>query len=288
MSHLEQCSRRLWGGGYFVRADFGDGYECLCAGSLLLLIHLRQGKIAPMLIHPLRYYATCGSFWVSNVFFFWLAVGNVQSRDQLVVVGLINYLWPAFTLLGSIPILHKKASWPLLCLGLSSAFLGIFISKVATLNLGVIEAFRRIISVADENLPAYLFALIAAFAWAFYSNFTRKIIADRGVGAVPIFMFSAGIPLILLGRFWGESPQWSMGICTLLVGWALASGFAFLMWDIGMRLGNVVVISATSFAIPFFSTIITCLVTGTSMRPSLIVASILTVLGAVICNKAVK
>ena len=84
------------------------GYECLFAGLILMTAVIIRGKRRQINMHSLRYYLVCGGFWMANFSLAWLAVSLVREPEQLVVVGMFNYLWPVLTLLGSVVILGKK------------------------------------------------------------------------------------------------------------------------------------------------------------------------------------
>jgi hypothetical protein len=58
---------------------------------------------------PKRYLFGCGALFVSYEVALYLAVGLSVSDQQVLVVGLINYLWPALILLTAIPILRYRA-----------------------------------------------------------------------------------------------------------------------------------------------------------------------------------
>ena len=62
---------------------------------------------------PLRYLFGCGALFVFYMLVLYLAVGMAKNRQQVLEVGLMNYLWPALTIVFSVFLLNKKAG-PLL------------------------------------------------------------------------------------------------------------------------------------------------------------------------------
>ena len=48
---------------------------------------------------PMRYLFGCGTLFVSYMLLLFLAIGAAQDRQQVLEVGLLNYLWPVLTLL---------------------------------------------------------------------------------------------------------------------------------------------------------------------------------------------
>ena len=121
----------------------------------------------------LRRYALC----------LYLALGLADGGQQAIEVGTINYLWPAATVVLSIPILGKRARWTLVP-GTLAVLAGI---ALATLPLDRWSARAVADTLRGAWLP-YLLALVAALDWALYSNLSRRWAGGGGAGAVPLFM----------------------------------------------------------------------------------------------------
>ena len=85
------------------------GLEVCLSSSLILLWFAYQGKLPGLRHNSRRYYLVCGFSWALNLILFWLAIGAVTRQEELIVVGLVNYLWPTLTLLGTI--IFLGASW---------------------------------------------------------------------------------------------------------------------------------------------------------------------------------
>jgi drug/metabolite transporter (DMT)-like permease len=219
---------------------------------------------------------------MTNLVFFWLAVGAVRTKGELLIVGLINYLWPSFTLLLAIPILNKRPTWWLIP-GLLAVIGGIFIAVLST-NPGV-----SVTTLLHEiNLTAYLFACIDALAWGLYSNLSRKLSHPEGGSSVPLYMLFTSFILLVWSSFNHLEYSPTIKDWCLLVGWALSSGLAYLFWDIGMRKGNVITISTTSMLIPLLSTVITAVLSGMGLTVEIFVAATLVVAGSTICRRGVR
>ena len=54
------------------------------------------------------YLLGCGALFVFYTVAVYLAVGLCRDREQLLEIALVNYLWPALTMVLSIPILRKN------------------------------------------------------------------------------------------------------------------------------------------------------------------------------------
>lgn len=263
------------------------GYECLIAGVILLAFSAWRGRLRNLFMHSPAYYLFCGGFWMANFSLAWIAVSMVTDSEQLVVVGMFNYLWPILTLLGSVVILGKRAGL-LIVPGVLITAAGLVLSKAVQLDLPLVDALMRLLRLFDDNPAAYLVATLDALAWALYSNLGRKLAHPQGASAVPIFMLVTAVVLIIAGKMQGEIPLWTVQTFSLLSIWAIASAFAYLAWDIGMREGDIVLISSASMLIPLLSTVITCLMNGIPLTIGLISASLCIVLGAAVCKRAVR
>lgn len=271
-------------------------YELLIAGFFLLAISYYRGDLYRVRLHSLYSQLICGIMWLMNVAFFWLAVGLVNNSAELLVTGLLNYLWPALTLLLTIVILKKKAVWKWLVPGLALSCSGIALGKIATTSSFQISQIW-----VSLNLPAYISAVLAALTWGLYSNFSRKLSNPAGASPVALYMLIGGAILSLLfyviepGPLAAGASNANKGLIMgvhfndwlLLIGWSLASSLAYLGWDTGMRKGNIVAISTASMLIPLFSTIITATLSGYGLSFEILMAAIFVIAGSAICRKGV-
>ena len=260
------------------------GVEFSVAGTILLISTFARREISALFIHPLKYYLVCGVFWAVNIILFWLAISSASSDAQLVVIGLLNYLWPAFTYVGAVIVLRKRFSF-LLVAGLLLAVGGAFVSKFAIgTNLSVLDAIDL---KSDFNLYAYSMITIGAISWALYSNYSKLLAHSHGASAVSLFMVGAGVPLFLIGRLSGEASSAELVPTILLICWGGLSAISYVLWDLGMRRGNVLAISSAAMFIPLFSTIFTALFSDAELSWLVVLAALLVVSGAWICRKSV-
>ena len=229
---------------------------------------------------PRNYWLGCGIFFVIYIVCFHSAVGLAHDRQQVVEVGLINYLWVSFTLLLSIPILKKKARWPL-ALGIVIACAGIVIVKSQTGALGW--------KVGGELFPApYVLAFVAAIAWALFNNFSRKWGGATDGGAVPIFLLISGLVLLALRSCTAETPHYTPRVMLELAYMIVfPTLLAYIFWDVGMRKGKIILLASLSYLIPLLSTLISCAYLRVIPGPSLWLACAMVIGGAAICKRSV-
>ena len=258
---------------YFLSGLMGTGYFVLTG---------RGRKLTGM---PFRHLLLCGVVFVAYGPSLYLAVGLAVDRQQAVEVGIINYLWPSLTLVFSLPVLGFRARW-WLWLGMAAAVAGVAMAMFTG------QAFTW--SVLANNLRAhwipYGLALNAAVLWGLYSNLTRRL--SRGVegSAAPLYLLATGVVLMLSGlAVPHEAPAWTPRAVVELFFMAAGPGMlAYVLWDIAMRRGHMILVTAMSYAIPLLSTLISCLLLGVRMGPTLWAACGLVIGGAVLCKFALR
>jgi drug/metabolite transporter (DMT)-like permease len=224
-----------------------------------------------------RYLYGCGALFVSYTLFVYLAVGLARDRAQLLEVALINYLWPAGTILLSLPLLRQQASlwlWPATLLALSGVFLVMTQGSEATWE----SAARR----ARENPEAYLLALAAAVTWAFYSNLARRWTRPDQAGAVRWFVLVTGLALFALRGLRTESSAWSVRAVLEASALGAISTIAYALWDVAIRKGNLLVVAASSYSTPLLSTVVSCVYLGVNPGPNLWTGSLLIMTGSIV------
>jgi len=249
-------------------------------GGLLACVHAisRKPGLAAILRLPRRYLVGCGALFVGYEIALYLAVGMAASDQQVLVVGLINYIWPALLLATAIPLLGYRASaW--LGIGMALALGGVGLALGANLLVWELEA--------GAGWQPYLLMGCGALAWALYTNLSRRWLGDHPVSGLPVFILATGVALGMMRLFVVETTSWSLsamaGAAYLAVG---VTWMAYTFWDIGSRRGNIVLLGTLSYFIPLFSTGISVVVLGEPASPGLWLSAILLIAGAWICERA--
>jgi len=232
---------------------------------------------------PRRYLIGCGALFVLYMFAVYLGIGLATDRHQVLEIGLLNYLWPALTLLFSIPLLNKKPR-PSLVPGTLMALFGVFLVLVQTSSISWISFLKNVTS----NPLAYFLGLVAGVSWAFYSNLSRRWGGARNDGAVPFFMLATGVLLFFLRPLHPEKTLWSLRAVLEMSFMSLVSVTAYVSWDIAMRKGNMVLVAACSYFIPLFSTLVSSLYLRISPGLTLWLGCGLIILGSLISWNSMK
>lgn len=232
---------------------------------------LRPGNFSP------RYLAGCGSLFALYAALLYGALGWARDRDDVLAVGLLNYLWPALTILLSLPLLGTRANgW--LIPGTLLALAGI----VSVCAPGGGEGARTTLAVWTRSPWACGLATAAALVWALYSNLARRWGHGQPGGAVELFLIGTG-GMLLLGRaFHPEVSTWSgrAGMEALALG-AMTS-VAYGLWEWSMREGDFPKVAAASYFTPLLSTLVSAAYLGVVPGSKVWIGAVLLVAGAML------
>ena len=265
-------------------------FNMMCSGLFLLLaqglIYKKEliYKIAKL---PFTYLYKVGTFLVLYMVFFYMAVGEAGSREAVIVIGIINYLWPGLTFLFSIPILKNKAKYSLLISGIVVAFAG---TTTAFLEGNRLSLFQLKSTFKGEIFP-FLLALAAAVSWGIYSNMTRKHKFKEDISALPLLLFTAGMVTLILQLVKGETPVLDLAgkeYIEFAYLFIFPTALSYLFWDRAMKRGNKDLVVAFSYGIPLISTLISCYYLDVSVGFGFWLAAVLVIIGAVLCRWSIK
>jgi drug/metabolite transporter (DMT)-like permease len=186
-----------------------------------------------------------------------MAVGLARTREQLLEIALVNYLWPALTVVTSLPLLKQRATW-WLAPGTALALSGVFLVMAPEGRV----SWRSFLEHAQSNPAAYALALTAAVTWALYSNLTRRFSTPEKGGAVELFIPVSGLTLLALRMVIPESGTWTTRAGLEAGALAGITAIAYVLWDLAMRRGDVILVAACSYFTPLLSTGVSCLYLG--------------------------
>lgn len=198
---------------------------------------------------PARYLFGCGALVVVYALALFIAFGRARDRQQALEVGLVQYLWPALTVLFSVALLRIRARlWllpaTLLCL------LGIYLGLRPAAG-GGLTAFAANLA---SNPSAYAFALLAAVAWALYSALARRWVRDEEGGGVDVFLAGTSLVFLIAQLLFGASaPAPCLRAMAEAAFLGVATYASFGLWDKAMRRGNMLLVTICSYFTPLLS-----------------------------------
>jgi drug/metabolite transporter (DMT)-like permease len=286
------CAILLWSATFAFARSLSEQVGPLTAGAAAYLIGgscclLRfassSAHLTRILQLPRLYLFGCGSLFVFYTAAIYLAVGLAKSREQLLEIALVNYLWPATTVLCSLLLLKKRASlW--LVPGTALAVAGVFL----VMTQGGSLSWQSLADHVQNNPVAYALALAAAVSWALYSSLTRRWSGPNSGGAVELFIPATGLVLLVLRLVTTEPTHWSLRAVGEASGLAVVTTLAYFLWDAAMRKGNLLLVVACSYCTPLLSTLVSCLYLGVTPSSKLWVGSLLLVSGSLLSWRSVS
>ncbi|MFK9072803.1 MULTISPECIES: aromatic amino acid DMT transporter YddG [Proteus] len=248
-------------------------------GTLFLILILGVPKLSRF---PKRYLFWGGLLFVTYEVCLSLALGFATDRTQAIELGMVNYLWPSFTLALAV-ILNKQRFSILLIVGLLCAFSGL-VWVVSGDNPLTIDGLWKNI---QSNPLSYILAFSGAILWAFYSNLTR-LMSGGNNGIVPFFLLTS---LALWGQYLFSAPvEWIVNTksITLLLITGAAIGLANAAWTIGMIRGNVTLLATLSYFTPVISTAFSSILLSTALFFSFWQGVMMVTGGSLICWLATR
>lgn len=249
-------------GGAFCWAQYFFRFR----GGALPFLHLRR-----------KFLLGCGSLFVFYMLALYLAVGLARSRSQVLEIGLINYLWPALTIVFSLFLLHKKANLGLLPATIL-ALAGVFLVLTQGQRISISSLFANV----SGNPPAYTLALAAAISWGLYSNLTRRWAGPRMEGGIELFVSATGAVFLILRLLHPEGGSWTLRAVLEVTFMGMATALGYLLWDLAMRKGDVVFVAACSYFTPLLSTLLISLYLQVAAGVSLWLGCVLIVAGSLL------
>ena len=227
--------------------------------------------------YPKRYLMIGGGLFVAYEICLALSLGMANSRHQAMEMAIINYLWPALTILLSVLISAKKVNilvYPSILL----AFTGVAwcIAGEQGISLDIL------LSNISDNPLTYFMAFSAAIIWAIYCVVTQRI--SNGKNATTLF-FSATATALWVQYFISNEPSLDFTLPStltlLLAGIVIGAGYA--LWNQAMIGGDIILLGTLSYFTPVFSTLFASVYLSISLTGSFWQGVALVTLGSLIC-----
>jgi drug/metabolite transporter (DMT)-like permease len=247
-------------------------------GLLALGLEFWRYRKIRVLSPPSRpYLIFCGFFYVVNIISYVLAFALARNRQVALQLGIVNFLWPALLILGSVFMLKYRARWIFLAPGLMISVAGMAICMAGRLSLSLFANAVR------ENAPAFVLMACSAASWAVYSNCAHKY-APKGRGSgVPLFEVITGLIFLIYYAAFGGKPVWTPAVIGPLAYYTVfVAAASYLIWDIAMQRGNIVLLGVVSYLLPLASTLFAAWHYQEPVGLHLLAGAALVMLGAVL------
>ncbi|WP_058960933.1 aromatic amino acid DMT transporter YddG [Type-E symbiont of Plautia stali] len=206
-----------------------------------------------------------------------LSLGFTHSGRQAIEVGMVNYLWPSMTIVLAVIVNRQKVS-PLIIPGVILAVAGICRVLGGDQGFSLSEMTSNIM----ENPLSYGMAFTGAIIWAIYCVVTKRI-ANGNNGITLFFVLTALTLLVkyLISPQPEFAPSFNTWISLALA--AMAMGFGYAAWNVGILHGNVTVLAAASYFIPIISSILAAFILSSHLTLSFWQGTAMVSLGSLVC-----
>lgn len=247
--------------------------------SLFLLLSVGHVKLREF---PRRYLLWGSLLFVTYELCLSLSIGYANTARQAIEVGMVNYLWPTFTIVAAI-LFNRQPTNFLIVPGFLLSIAGI--CRVLGGEQGF-DAAGMLANVQDNPL-SYGLASAGALIWAAYCTVTARIAG--GKNGVTLFFILVSISLwvkyLLEG---GGRMDFSMEAVIYLMLAASAMGFGYGAWNVGILHGNVTVLAGASYFIPVFSAALSTLLLRTPLSGAFWRGAAMVCGGAILCWLATR
>lgn len=248
-------------------------------GSIVLVLAMGLPKIKQ---YPKRYLFWGTLLFVSYEICFVLALGLANNRQQAIELGMVNYLWPSFTIALAV-FFNRQRFTVLLAIGLILAFMGL----VWVISGDQPLSTESILANIQSNPLCYFLAFIGAIFWSFYSNVTKRI--SGGHNGMVLFFIMTAIGLWILYLFSTPSEfNLTTNSLTLLLIAAIATGGANALWTFAVIKGNVAFLGTLSYFTPVISTAFASILLSTALTLGFWQGVLMVTVGSIICFLATR
>lgn len=267
-----------------VSNSFGAiGGSALIYTVAFLFLILSVGWV-PLKRFPKNYLLLGGFLMVSYEICLALSIGYSQNAKQAIEIGMVNYLWPSFTMVATVVFHTKKANF-LIVPGIICSMIGIMWVLGGDEGIDI----SQVISNIKDNPLSYGLAFIGAILWAAYCVVTIKF--AKGINGITLFFMLVAIVLwikfFLLGNHISELNFNLKSIIYLILA-AISMGFGYAAWNIGIMKGNVTILTGASYFIPVFSSVLSSIILATVLGLSFWQGALLVCVGSVLCCLSTK
>ncbi|ENU27800.1 aromatic amino acid DMT transporter YddG [Acinetobacter modestus] len=206
-----------------------------------------------------------------------LSIGYSSNNREAIEVGMVNYLWPTFTMVAAIVFNQQKANF-LIIPGFMISLLGI--CWVLGGEQGI-DLPSMLVNV-QHNPLSYGLAFIGTLLWAAYCTLTAKM-AKGSNGITLFFMLVSMVLWIKYALMGGGAFDFDWSSSTSLLFAAAAMGFGYAAWNVGILHGNVTLLAGASYFIPVFSAFFSAILLSTPLTVSFWYGAFMVCIGSILC-----
>lgn len=246
-------------------------YSC---SSVMLIVVLGVPKLRDF--SP-SYLLVGGVLFVSYEILLALALGYADNRLQSIQVSIVNYLWPALTVLfAALASANKPSKW--LYPAVLLAFVGVAWTVSGDEGISITQLSQNIAS----NPWVFVMAFAGAIIWAVYCNVTQRQKSKHN--AITLFFIATAITLWIKLALVGATPiniEWRAVVVLLLASALMAVGYA--LWNVAILGGNMMFLATLSYFTPVLSSLFSALILGVTLSGSFWQGVVMVTVGSLAC-----
>jgi len=238
----------------------------------LLVVNFYQRKLGLLLTYKKSDYLRMVGMGFLGIFLYYIFLYGSFTLAPAGQVNVVNYLWPVFIIIFSIPILKEKYNYKTILAILLSFF-------------GALVAFTKgnITSFSNEYALGYLLAVSGAVCYGLFSVFGKKYEYDK-YSSMFVYFISAAIfiiptSLIVSGFIIPKSLSTIIAIIAL---GGVNNSITFVFWFKALKLGDTHKIANIIYVVPFIAMIWTYILNSEPISYYSVIGLILIVTGIII------
>lgn len=204
------------------------------------------------------------------------------NARQAVEIGMVNYLWPTFTIVGAVYFNKQPSKWWIV-IGFVLSFLGIATVLGGDVGLSISGIYHNV----RTNSGGYIMAFADAVFWAAYCTLTARVKAE---GSSVGFFFALVSILLWIEYFLSGADTLSFDSVSLGYAVAAAScmGLGYAVWNIGISRGNLTVLAGASYFIPVLSAVVSSFLISAPLSMTFWQGAGMVCLGSIVCWLATR
>lgn len=204
------------------------------------------------------------------------------NARQAVEIGMVNYLWPTFTIVGAVYFNKQPSKWWIV-IGFVLSFLGIATVLGGDVGLSISGIYHNV----RTNPGGYIMAFADAVFWAAYCTLTARVKAE---GSSVGFFFALVSILLWIEYFLSGADTLSFDSVSLGYAVAAAScmGLGYAVWNIGISRGNLTVLAGASYFIPVLSAVVSSFLISAPLSMTFWQGAGMVCLGSIVCWLATR
>ena len=247
-------------------------YTSIVGVISLFLVVLFQKKINQIKEFKKTDYFKMLGMWFLGIFLYYIFLFGSFAIAPAGQANVVNYLWPVFIILFSIPILKEKFNYKTILAVLIS-----FIGALIVFTRGEFSSF------SNEYTFGYLLAALGAVCYGLFSVLGKKLHYEKFTSMLFYYIFATILIIpttLIFSKF--VIPQSITTIIAILLLGGVFNSIAFVFWFKALKEGHTHKTANLIYAVPFLAIIWTYFLNSEPIRFFSVMGLILIIIGIII------